>query len=330
MNHSLDVVPNFTQMHEGNSAAITDRLLPPFNTVKSDYLMCAPEHFEVSYVINPWMAGNVAHADHNVAQTQWNALVHEISSVANVQRMSAKAGVPDLVFTANAGVVRGNRVVLSRFRHVERQAEEMYFEHWFAAHGFEVLKLTSELPFEGAGDALLDRQDDLLWFGHGHRSDPACAAPLARMLEVEVQSLRLADPRFYHLDTCFCPLEGGEIMYFPDAFDAASQAVIAARVPAHRRLIVSAEDALDFACNSVNCGPNIFLNRASDGLVAALMQRGYIVHQTPLTEFLKAGGAAKCLTLKLNEPIPLQATIAPDQLIDAVDFMTFTAVPITI
>lgn len=278
-------------------------LVKTSTSAKATFLMCAPDHFEVSYVINPWMAGNVALGNRSLAQQQWDALVAKISAVANILRMQAKAGVPDLVFTANGGLVRGKKVVLSRFRHVERQAEEIHFENWFAAHGFDVLKTPPELPFEGAGDALLDRHDDLLWFGHGHRSDLACAEPLARMLDIEVQPLRLVDPRFYHLDTCFCPLDGGHTLYFPDAFDAASQAAIEARIPAHRRLIVDTADALDFACNTVNSGAHIFLNRASEALAAMLAAHGYTVHQTPLTEFLKAGGAAKCLTLKLNEPV---------------------------
>ena len=283
------------------------------------YLMCAPAYFEVSYVINPWMAGNISRGNHSLAQHQWAGLVEAMSRVANIVRIQPEAGVPDLVFTANAGVVRGQKVVLSRFRHVERQAEESHFEDWFATHGFEVLKMPTELPFEGAGDALLDRHDDLLWFGHGHRSDGACAEPLSRLLEVEVQPLRLVDPRFYHLDTCFCPLDGGKLLYFPEAFDIESQAEIAARVPAHRRLIVSAADALDFACNSVNSGAHIFLNRASPSLVAMLKSHGYRVMQTPLTEFLKAGGAAKCLTLKLNEPLSDRKYSLAARCADAVD-----------
>ena len=274
-----------------------------FTSPKTTYLMCAPDHFEVSYDINPWMTKNIAHADRSVAHQQWQALVDKISTVAHVECMPAERGVPDLVFTANAGVIRGKKVVLSRFRHVERQAEEIYFETWFEKNGFEVLKTPADLPFEGAGDALLDRHEDLLWFGYGHRSDVACADILATMLDVTVQSLRLVDPRFYHLDTCFCPLDGGYVMYFSEAFDAASQAAIEARVPAHRRIIVETPDALEFACNTVNCGSNIFLNRASETLITLLSKHGFTVHQTPLTEFLKAGGAAKCLTLKLNEPV---------------------------
>jgi N-dimethylarginine dimethylaminohydrolase len=265
------------------------------------YLMCAPDHFEVSYVINPWMEGNVARGDNRAAAQQWHALVRMISKVAQVERVSGAQGVPDMVFTANAGVVLESRAVLSRFRHPERQGEEAHFGAWFEQHGFDVLRLPDDVPFEGAGDALLDRGEPMLWLGHGHRSALASAPLVANWLEIEVQPLALADQRFYHLDTCFCPLEGGYLMYYPAAFDAASQAVIAARVPAEYRIPVSDVDALEFACNAVNCGRNIFLNRASAALCGELRSRGFVVKQTPLSEFMKAGGSAKCLTLKLNE-----------------------------
>lgn len=264
-------------------------------------LMCAPDHFEVAYVINPWMEGNVARCCGSAAMRQWDALASMIERVAHVERIAPAAGVPDMVFTANAGLVLGNNFVLSRFRHAERQAEEPHFAKWFAANGFNILTLPEEMWFEGAGDALLDRQRRLLWLGYGHRSRKECAPLLARFLDTEVQPLRLVNERFYHLDTCFCPLEGGYLMYYPDAFDAVSQARIMARVPADRRIVVSHEDAFNFACNAVNSAGHIFLNRASDALVAELQSRGFAVRQTDLTEFMKAGGSAKCLTLKLTE-----------------------------
>lgn len=266
------------------------------------FLMCAPEHFEVSYIINPWMEGNVAHGNRANAQGQWQALMHALQTVAQVECMPSAAGVPDMVFTANGGLVLGDQVVLSTFLHVERQAEEAHFAAWFAARGLRVLHMPHALPFEGAGDALLDRAADLLWFGHGHRSHVACAPSLAELLNIEVQAVKLADPRFYHLDTCFCPLQGGYLLYYPDAFDAAAQARIAARVPLEKRCAVSREDALHFACNAVNSGEHVFLNHASPALVAQLQQWGFRVHQLALTEFMKAGGAAKCMTLKMNEP----------------------------
>jgi N-dimethylarginine dimethylaminohydrolase len=264
-------------------------------------LMCAPDHFDVAYVINPWMEGNVARCCGSAASRQWDALAAMIGRVAQVERIAPAAGVPDMVFTANAGLVLGDRFVLSRFRHPERQAEEPHFAKWFADYGFNVLTLPQEMWFEGAGDALLDRQLPLLWLGYGHRSSKECAPLLARFLDIEVQPLRLVNERFYHLDTCFCPLDGGYLMYYPDAFDAVSQARILARVPADRRIVVSHDDAFNFACNAVNTAGHIFLNRASNALVAELQSRGFAVPQTDLSEFMKAGGSAKCLTLKLTE-----------------------------
>lgn len=274
------------------------------------FLMCAPKHFEVAYVINPWMEGNIAHGNNKKALQQWNALTRAIGKIAQIECMPAEAGVPDMVFTANAGLVLDNRVVLSRFRHRERQLEEPYFAKWFAGQGFELITLPPDMPFEGAGDALLDRRLPLLWMGYGHRTDVSCAALLSEKLELEVQPLKLVNPRFYHLDTCFCPLEGGYLMYHPAAFDAASLAQIAARVPAEYRIQVGAEDASEFACNAVNAGRHIFLNHASPALMKELQSRGFIVHQTSLSEFMKAGGAAKCLTLKLTEPRRLESQVA--------------------
>ena len=265
------------------------------------YLMCAPDFFEVAYVINPWMAGNVAASRNDLARRQWQALADAIGDVAQVDTIAAQPGVPDMVFTANAGLVLGNTFVLSHFRHAERQGEEPFFADWFAKQGFKVVTLAPELSFEGAGDALLDRHEQLLWLGYGHRSDPQCAPVISGLLDIDVEPLKLVDERFYHLDTCFCPLEGGYLMYYPAAFDDASQARIAARVPATRRIVVSDDDAIAFACNAVNSGRHVFLNAASTELVLALQSRGFSVKQTPLTEFMKAGGSAKCLTLKLNE-----------------------------
>lgn len=265
------------------------------------FLMCAPDHFEVAYVINPWMEGNIARGDNDIATRQWQALARLIGKVARVECVTAASGVPDMVFTANAGLVLENKFVLSRFRHEERQAEEPHFAKWFAQQGFDVLTLPHDMPFEGAGDALLDRREPLLWLGYGHRSDRACAPLLADWLDIDIEPLKLVNERFYHLDTCFCPLQGGYLMYYPAAFDAASQARIAARVPAEYRIPVADADAFDFACNAVNCGRNVFLNRASAALVGELHSRGFVVRQTPLTEFMKAGGSAKCLTLKLTE-----------------------------
>jgi len=269
--------------------------------MKERFLMCAPQHFEVAYVINPWMEGNIARGSNPVAMQQWDALATLLRRVAQVDCISAREGVPDLVFTANAGLVLEKKVVLSHFRHAERRPEQAYFARWFAEHGFEVQTLPPDVYFEGAGDALFDRRLPLLWMGHGHRSDSAAAAMIASLLDIEVEPLQLVNPHFYHLDTCLCPLEGGALLYYPAAFDAASQERIATLVPPELRIAVGADDADAFACNAVNCGRHVIVNQASDRLCAALAAHGYMVHQTRLSAFMKAGGSAKCLTLKLTE-----------------------------
>lgn len=268
------------------------------------FLMCAPDHFEVAYVINPWMEGHVAHGRNPVAVQQWHGLAAKLASVATVERLPAAPGVPDMVFTANAGLVLGKVFVPSRFLHPQRQAEEPHFAAWFAQQGYTVRFLPPDMVFEGAGDALLDRRLPLLWLGYGHRSEEACLPLLQDWLTIEIQPLKLVSPYFYHLDTCFCPLQDGYLLYYPDAFDAASQAVIAERVPERYRIAVSDADARNFACNAVNCGSHVFLNRASGALIATLEAAGFSVHQTPLSEFMKAGGGAKCLSLRLDEVHP--------------------------
>jgi len=168
--------------------------------------------------------------------------------------------------------------------------------------GYEVSLMPRDVPFEGAGDALFDRGTGALWMAHGHRSISAARDVIADRLGVEVLTLKLVDQRFYHLDTCFCPLEGGYTLYFPPAFDEESRATIEARVPAARRIAISEEDALNFACNAVNIDDTVVVNKATAAFVKALAGKGFNVVQTPLSEFMKAGGSAKCLTLRLNEP----------------------------
>ena len=266
-------------------------------------LMCAPDHYDVDYVINPWMEGNIHKSSQDKAVEQWSKLNFVLNDIAKVELVKGQPGVPDMVFTANAGLVLGDNVVLSRFFHPERQGEEPHFKKWFEDNGFNVFELPKDLPFEGAGDALLDREGRWLWAGYGFRSELDSHPYIAKWLDIEVLSLRLIDDRFYHLDTCFCPLTGGYLLYYPAAFDSYSNHIIEKRVPESKRIAIAEADAINFACNTVNVGNTVVMNKASQELKQRLNDAGFEVIETPLTEFLKAGGAAKCLTLRLNEPV---------------------------
>lgn len=265
------------------------------------FLMCPPELYDVDYVINPWMEGNVHRSCREQAMTQWKELYCALAQIADVKLVDTQSGSPDMVFTANAGLVHKGVVALSSFLHPERQGEETHFRKWFDDSGFSVCEMPRSTPFEGEGDALFEVDGSCLWAGHGIRTRESSHRRLSETWNVDVIPLRLIDPRFYHLDTCFCPLFGGYVMYFPTAFDADSLTRIEMRYPEHKRVRVSDADALRFACNAVNVGRTIVLNEISDGLRDRLQSLGFRVVQVCLTEFLKAGGAAKCLALRLSE-----------------------------
>ncbi len=265
------------------------------------FLMCPPHFYDVDYVINPWMVGNVHRSSRDQARHQWQELHEIIKQRAEVELVNPVQGWPDMVFTANAGLILNQTVVLSRFYHPERQGEQPYFKAWFESQGYTVHELPTHLAFEGAGDALLDRAGRWLWAGYGFRSMLESHPYLAQWLEIEVLSLRLVDERFYHLDTCFCPLSDGYLLYYPNAFDAYSNRLIEMRVPAEKRIPIQEPDAINFACNAVDINHTVVVNRVSPELRDQLKQVGFRVVETDLSEFLKAGGAAKCLTLRLNE-----------------------------
>jgi lysine-ketoglutarate reductase/saccharopine dehydrogenase-like protein (TIGR00300 family) len=271
-------------------------------TDKVRILMCAPHHYDVDYVINPWMEGNIHRSSRDLAEAQWDKLYQVLQSYATIDLVEPQKGWPDMVFTANAGLILGDTVVLSRFFHPERQGEEPYFQAWFESQGYKVHLLPKNLPFEGAGDALMDRAGGWLWAGYGFRSQLDSHPYLAEWLDVEVLSLRLVDRRFYHLDTCFCPLTDGYLLYYPAAFDTYSNRLIELRISVEKRIAIEEADAVNFACNTVNIDRVVVMNKVSDGLKQILAERGFTVVETPLTEFLKAGGAAKCLTLRVTEP----------------------------
>lgn len=270
--------------------------------VKARFLMCAPKLYDVDYVINPWMEGNVHRSSRERAAEQWQELYGAVSGVAGVELVEPVAGSPDMVFTANAGLEHGGTVVLSSFFHAERQGEETHFRRWFADAGYRVVELPREVAFEGEGDALFSADRERLWVGFGPRTGRESHGLVAEALGVEVGSLGLVDPRFYHLDTCFAPLADGSVMYYPGAFDAESLGRIEAYYRPAQRIVVEERDAACFCCNAVNVGSTVIANRVSAGLAGELASRGFRVVQVDLSEFLKAGGAAKCLVMKVARP----------------------------
>lgn len=262
-------------------------------------LMSPPTFFEVSYVINPWMADQAC-VDRDLAQRQWDRLVSAIESCgATVEILPAVQGLPDLVFTANAAFVYDNVALTARYKHPERQGEEPHVEQWFAAHGFQVQTLPRGIPFEGAGDALIyDRRAVLA--GYRQRTDIQSHTAISAASGLPVLSLELVNPRFYHVDVSLCPLARGHLLYYPGAFDSYGLQVLCENVPEAKRIPTTLSEASAFACNAVPLGPNVILHQPSQRLQDVLRSRGFRVVGVDLSEFLKAGGSAKCLTLRLD------------------------------
>jgi arginine dihydrolase len=260
-------------------------------------LLCPPDHYGIEYEINPWM-DRAQNAVPTLARAQWSGLRETLEALGcEVELISPREKLPDMVFTANAGLVVGRKFIRSNFRFPERRGEEKHFEDWFAARGYEIVHLPEGLSFEGEGDALF--AGDTLFCGYRFRSEMRSHQILGDLLKCLVVSVELVRERHYHLDTCFCSVGNGLAIWYPAAFDEYGQKAIRHHV---RDLIeVVPEEALHFACNAIVLGNQIVLPEQCPKLCAALTDRGYCPHPVPMTEFLKAGGACKCLVLFLPQ-----------------------------
>jgi len=259
-------------------------------------LMCPPDHFGVEYEINPWMHIDTG-ADRQKAETQWQALHRAYTDLGQrVHLAEPVRGLPDMVFAANAALTRGGVAVLARFRHPQRRGEEPFWRQVLSDLGQRVVEVPYGMSFEGAGDALF--VGDRLFAGHGFRTDRESHPEVGRLLDVEVVSLELVDPRFYHLDTCFCPLAPGVVMYAPGAFSPVSVRTIRRLVP--HVIEVPTRVAADFVCNGVVVGDNLLSSTGVEKMDEALRVEGLGATAFSMTEFMKAGGGVRCLTLELD------------------------------
>jgi len=255
-------------------------------------LLCPPIHFDVIYSINPWMKGSPV--DKPAAMDQWFKLRSNIKDWGvDVKLIDQEETLPDMVFTANAGTVRGNKVVLSNFKHPERQPETDVFEKWFQSEGYETYRLPKNINFEGCGDTVV--WGDKMFAGYGVRSDLGGIRRAAKILELELIPLKLDHPNFYHLDTCFCLLGAQSAMYYPGAFTPSAIKKLKKHIP--ELIPLDVYDAAMFACNSVVYQSQILMPAGSRKIVEELDIRGYEVTQINTSEFLKSGGSLQCMTL---------------------------------
>jgi N-dimethylarginine dimethylaminohydrolase len=259
-------------------------------------LMCPPLYYGIEYEINPWM--NLSRqSDFLLAQEQWRALYQILQNRLDmdVSLIEARRGLPDMVFTANAGLVWENKFIVSNFRYNVRQGEARHFENWFTSRNYEIFHLPEQNFFEGEGDLL--SCGDLLFAGYPCRSSLNSHQRVAEIIQRDILSLKLTNDWFYHLDTCFCPLDTHTAIYYPGAFDANVVKVLENHIGT--LIPVTEEEAWSFACNAIVVENNVIINDGCPNLRGQLESLGFSVFEIPLTEFIKAGGSAKCLVLRI-------------------------------
>lgn len=266
------------------------------NSPVTRILMCMPKYFAIKYEINPWM--NIKNSvDSALSALQWNQL-HDllIKFGASIEYIEPHASLPDIVFTANAGLIYKDKVVLSNFKYKERKKERPKFLQWFEEHHFQILILPAQIHFEGCGDALF--VGNTLFMGYGFRSDFAACDQIQKMLDLPlVVPCKLVDPFFYHLDTCFCPLNNETALVYPLAFAPKSLQSMQSHI---KTISAPSDEAHQFACNSVVIGKNIVIPAGCPLTKRLLAEQKFQVCETEMSEFLKSGGACKCLTLDLG------------------------------
>lgn len=258
-------------------------------------LVSDAKHFRVDYEINPYMS--------TADQPDTAAAVAEHKDIIEAHREAGRTieyvpsdpDCPDMVFTANAALVCGDRAVLGH-PPAERATEIPHYRRWLRRRGFEVLE--APYPFSGQGDAL--PCGDLLLAGSGWRTDPRMHDFLRLRLGYEVVPLRTVDPRWYDLDLVVAPIDNPRTLaWFPEALD----------LPSRRRVErlglelveVSRTEAQRFALNLISDGEWVTMNDRAPELAAELRRRGLQVVELTTAELSKGGGGVRCTALTLNQ-----------------------------
>ena len=259
------------------------------------YLMCPPEHFAVEYAINPWMDPDKP-VDVELALSQWRRLGEAFESLGHtVRTIAPEEGLPDMVFAANGATVINGKVLSAQFRYAERQPESEAYLAWFRQNGYSQIR-DSAVVNEGEGDIVFAGRAILA--GYGFRTEESVRHELTELYGLPVISLRLVDPRFYHLDTALVVLDPDTVAYYPAAFDDAGKAALASHFT--ELIEVKDEDAEVLGLNAISDGRNVVVPEQATGLIAQLTAAGFEPVGVDLSELLKAGGGPKCCTLELR------------------------------
>ncbi|MEU5908004.1 dimethylargininase [Micromonospora sp. NPDC047527] len=265
---------------------------------KRTYLMCSPEHFAVEYAINPWMDVTTP-VDRDLAVKQWDRLRETLVGLGHdVHVLTAEPGLPDMVYAANGAFMVDGSVYGARFKHEQRAAEAAVHHAFYESQGWRFIAPSETNEGEGDFAYVPEAHGGLVLAGHGFRTEIPAHAEAQEALGRPVVSLRLIDPRFYHLDVALAAIDDSNIVYFPGAFSAASQRVLTQLFP--EAVIADDEDAMAFGLNLVSDGANVVLNSEATRLAGKLKAAGYHPVPVDLAELKKGGGSVKCCIAELR------------------------------
>jgi len=265
------------------------------NDLSLNFLLCKPDFFSIDYCINPWMLNQKI--DLKNAMEQWNRLSETIRHLGGeIKTVKQVKGCPDMVFTANSGIAFQNKFLPAAMKYTERQVETIHFKRWFEKNGYDIVELIPGFSFEGRGDVLI--HGNTLVGGYGYRTDLQSLEIAAGVFNLDLIHLELINPRFYHLDTCFCKVGENKFIYFPNAF---KKGEIKKLKKLNIELIpVSEEDARLFICNSMLVGDVLLVPELRCDTVRSLRDNhGIKVCHVNVSEFLKSGGSIQCLCLRI-------------------------------
>jgi N-dimethylarginine dimethylaminohydrolase len=259
-------------------------------------LMCKPLHFSVDYIINPWMMPGTVNRDK--AMEQWSTLVDTFQRLQiKVETIDQEEGLPDMVFSADQAVVKNKKVLISNFRYPERQGETKHYLKWFKKHRYSLVHLPATCFFEGGGESTLIK--DLLLIGVGFRANLKVCRQVSKTFDIEVVPLELVDKRFYHLDTCFFPLNNETAFYFPEGFSPDARIKLKKIIP--NLIPFNYEELLNFAANSVVTDHHVVMQKNNPVFKKEIKNQGYKTVEVDVGEFIKAGGGIHCLMQVLKE-----------------------------
>jgi len=262
--------------------------------------MCPPEHFVVEYAINPWM-DVTSPVDTELALKQWQGLRETLQRLGHeVHVLAPEVGLPDMVYAANGAFTVDGVVYGARYRFPQRTLEEAAHKRFYASTFADWRFVAPSYVNEGEGDFayLPAAYGGMVLAGHGFRTDPLAHAEAQDAVSRPVVSLRLVDPRFYHLDVALAAIDDSNVAYFPGAFAESSQRVLRQLFPS--AVLADEADALAFGLNLVSDGRNVVLNSEASSLAAKLSLAGYNPVPVELGELKKGGGSVKCCIAELR------------------------------